>query len=447
MKLSLNTIARVVGAEAPVDLDVSGYSIDTRTLEPGDLFFALRGENHDGHDYVHAAFDKGANSAVVDRDIPGLPVVRVADSLKALQVLGAWARQQWDQPVVGVTGSAGKTSTKDVIASLLSVALNTGRTVGNYNNHIGVPLSILRLPDEAEVAVLELGMNHAGELRDLARIAKPEIGVVTNVGYAHVEFFESVDAVAAAKRELVESLPQEGVAVLNADDPRVARMGEVHPGRTVLFGLSENAAVRAQDVEFSETGVRFRACGTRFESPLAGTHGVRNILAGIAVARVFGIAPAQLRDAVSALAPGRMRGERIVHKGITIINDSYNSNPDAVRSMLDVLRNLPARRKIAVLGEMLELGRWAEPLHREIGRYVAECGISVLVGIRGAAQYMVEAARNAGHAVDAAYFFDDPTEAGAALAGVAQAGDAVLFKGSRGTRVERALEAFLDKVP
>jgi UDP-N-acetylmuramoyl-tripeptide--D-alanyl-D-alanine ligase len=446
MRLPLNQIAEVLECESAVDLEVSGYSIDTRTLEPGDLFFALPGETHDGHDYVQAAFDKGAISAVVERDIPGRPVLRVGDTLQALQTLGAWARQEWDQPVVGVTGSAGKTSTKDVIASLLSVGLNVGRTVGNYNNHIGVPLSILHLPDDAEVAVLEMGMNHAGELRQLADIAKPEIGVVTNVGYAHIEFFESIDGIAAAKRELIESLPKEGIAILNADDPRVARMGDLHHGKTIRFGLSEDADVHAQDVRFSEAGVRFRACGTNFETPLAGAHGVRNVLAGIAVAQVFGIAPDQLRDVVATLAPGKMRGERIVHKGITIINDSYNSNPDAVRSMVDVLRDLPARRKIAVLGEMLELGRWAEPLHRDIGRYVAECGISVLVGIRGAAQYMVDAAMNSGHAVDAAYFFEDAAQAGAALAGLAQPGDAVLFKGSRGTRVERALETFLEKV-
>jgi UDP-N-acetylmuramoyl-tripeptide--D-alanyl-D-alanine ligase len=447
MRLGLRDIAEVLGADAPVAIEVSGYSIDTRTLEPGDLFFALPGENHDGHEYVQAAFDKGAISAVVERDMPGLPVLRVENTLQALQVLGAWGRQEWDQPVVGVTGSAGKTSTKDVIASLLSVGLNVGRTIGNFNNHIGVPLSILRLPEDAEVAVLEMGMNHAGELRELAAIAKPEIGVVTNVGYAHIEFFQSVDDVAAAKRELIEALPKEGIAVLNADDPRVTRFGESHQGKTVRFGLSEDADVRAEDVEFTDEGVCFRACGSKFESPLAGVHGVRNILAGIAVAQVFGIAPGEVRDAVRSLAPGKMRGERFVHKGITIINDSYNSNPEAVRSMLDVLRDSPARRKIAVLGEMLELGRWAEPLHRDIGRYVAECGVSVLVGIRGAARDMVDAAMNAGHAVDAAYFFDDPVEAGAALAGIAQAGDVLLFKGSRGTRVERALEIFLERVP
>jgi UDP-N-acetylmuramoyl-tripeptide--D-alanyl-D-alanine ligase len=234
------------------------------------------------------------------------------------------------------------------------------------------------------------------------------------------------------------------VAVLNAEDPLVSKFGEIHRGRTVLFGLSESAQVRAEDVELLETGVRFRVGAARFESPLMGKHGVRNILAGIATAKVFGIEPEKLRERTRSLVPGRMRGERMVHKGIIIFNDCYNSNPDAVRSMLDVLKEVPARRHIAVLGEMLELGRWAEPLHRDVGRYAVECGISVLVGIRGAARYSVDAAINAGQAVDAAYFFSTPEEAGAALTGMAQAGDAILFKGSRGTHVEKALEKFLE---
>jgi UDP-N-acetylmuramoyl-tripeptide--D-alanyl-D-alanine ligase len=230
--------------------------------------------------------------------------------------------------------------------------------------------------------------------------------------------------------------------VLNADDERVREFGCVHTGETVTFGLSPDADVRAEGVELRDGGVRFRVDDTQFESPLSGRHGVRNILAGIAVAQLFGIAPEDLQDAVRTLAPGKMRGERYVHDGITVIDDCYNSNPDAARAMLDVLRETPAQRRIAVLGEMLELGRWAEPLHRGIGHYAAGCGISVLIGIRGAAFEMVEAAKEAGLAVDAAYFFPDPTEAGALLKQIAQPGDAILFKGSRGTHVEKALEAF-----
>jgi UDP-N-acetylmuramoyl-tripeptide--D-alanyl-D-alanine ligase len=321
--------------------------------------------------------------------------------------------------------------------------MRVGRTVGNFNNHIGLPLSILRMPDEARAAVLELGMNHAGEIRALAAIAKPEVGVVTNVGYAHIEAFDSIEGIALAKRELIESLPAGGVAVLNADDERVRKFRHVHSGRTVLYGLSPDADVRATGIEMHQARVRFRACGVKFETPLAGRHGIRNILAGIAVARLFDIDAADLTGAVGSLVPGKMRGERIEIGGVTVIDDCYNSNPDAVRAMLDVLGDTPARRRIAVLGEMLELGRWSEPLHRDVGRYAARCGITVLVGIRGVARSMVEAATEAGLAKNAAYFFEDPADAGTWLRDVTQPGDAILFKGSRGTRVEKALEAFL----
>jgi UDP-N-acetylmuramoyl-tripeptide--D-alanyl-D-alanine ligase len=443
----LSDIVRVIGsADSAGDLgraEVSGFSIDTRTLEPGDLFFALRGEKMDGHAFVAQAFAKGAIAAVVDGYGAGDGrKLKVADTLEALQRLARWARKKWGKRLAAVTGSAGKTSTKDVIAALVGSKMSIGKTIGNFNNHFGLPLSILRLPSDWGAAVLELGMNHAGEIRALADLCRPDIGVVTNVGYAHMENFDSVDGIALAKRELIEALAPSGVAVLNADDERVREFGCVHTGETVTFGLSPDADVRAEGVELRDGGVRFRVDDTQFESPLSGRHGVRNILAGIAVAQLFGIAPADLQDAVRTLAPGKMRGERHVHNGITVIDDCYNSNPDAARAMLDVLRETPAQRRIAVLGEMLELGRWAEPLHRGIGHYAAGCGISVLIGIRGAAFEMVEAAKEAGLAVDAAYFFPDPTEAGALLKQIAQPGDAILFKGSRGTHVEKALEAF-----
>jgi UDP-N-acetylmuramoyl-tripeptide--D-alanyl-D-alanine ligase len=343
-----------------------------------------------------------------------------------------------------VTGSAGKTSTKEIIAALLGAELPVGKTSGNFNNHIGLPLSLLHLPEQARAAVLEIGMNHAGEIRRLAAIARPEIAVVTNAGWAHIENFDSEDGVALAKRELVEALDASGVAVLNADDPRVSRFGEVHAGRTIRFGFSDSADVRATQVDLGAGGAAFSVDGVRFDSPLAGRHGVLNILAAIAVARVFGIAVERLVEPARHLTPGRMRGEHFKHHGITIWNDCYNSNPDAARAMLEVLRDTPARRRIAVLGEMLELGRWSEPLHRDVGRYAVECGVNVLVGIRGAARSMVEAAISAGMAADAAYFFSEPGEAGRKAKALTAESDAVLFKGSRGTHVELALESFLE---
>jgi UDP-N-acetylmuramoyl-tripeptide--D-alanyl-D-alanine ligase len=428
---------------------VTGWSVDSRTLQPGDLFFALRGPVNDGHAHVAEVFEKGAVAAVVEEDVGGGRLLRVDDTLRALQQLAGWGRREWRGDVVAVTGSAGKTTTKDVIAEMLATEMATAKNQGNLNNHVGLPLSLLRLDETARVAVLEMGMNHAGEIRELAAIARPDVGVVTNVGYAHIENFESIENIAAAKRELVEALGERGTAVLNADDERVAAFAAAHHGRTVLFGQSPDAQVRAEDVEYARgdgsPGVRFRVGTTRFESALTGRHSVSNLLAGIAVAGVYGVPPDRLKEKVQELTPGKMRGERLQHDGVLIFNDCYNSNPDAARAMLEVVRDTPARRRIAVLGEMLELGRWAEPLHRDVGDYAAVCGFDVLVGIRGAACFMVDAVKRAGLTADAAFFFDDPQEAGRLVRTLAQPGDVILFKGSRGVHVERALEEFLTK--
>ena len=446
MKIPLRRVAELLERAVESSAVVTGWSVDSRTLRRGDLFFALHGPNHDGHAYVREVFEKGAAAVVADRDVPAAGVVlRVGDSLNALQTVAARARAKWPGDVVAVTGSAGKTTTKDVIADLLAMGIRVTKTEGNLNNHIGLPLSLLRLDEEARVAVLEMGMNHAGEIRDLAAIARPNAGVVTNVGYAHMENFESLDGVAAAKRELIEALPSDGVAVLNADDRRVAAFSRVHRGRTILYGQSPAAEVRAEDVEYLPEGVSFRVGSTNFQSALTGRHNVSNLLAGIAVAGLYGISPERLRERAAQLQPGKMRGARFEHGGIIIYDDCYNSNPDALRAMLEVLRDTPARRRIAVLGEMLELGRWSESLHREAGAWVAEYGIDVLIAIGEGARPMLETARlETTHLEsDSAFFFDGPAEAGRLARKLAQPGDAILFKGSRGVHVERALEQFL----
>ncbi len=458
MTLDLQDVARAVGARGvPPPVAVAGWSIDTRTLQAGDVYFALRGANFDGHAFVPAAMEKGAAAVVVEEGSGGAdgstwqglagetacPTLKVSDTLEALQNLGKWARLRWGGTVVGVTGSAGKTTTKDAIAHLLSQEMPTGRTIGNLNNHVGVPLSILRLADDCQAAVLEMGMNHAGEIRRLAEIARPKIGVVTNVGYAHVEFFDSIEGVAAAKRELIDALPADGVAVLNADDERVARFRDAHPGRSVTFGFSAGAEVRAEAVEAGGGATRFRALGVDFETPLTGRHAVLNLLAALAVAQLFGVAPECLREAVRTFAVGSMRGEKLERNGMVVWNDCYNSNPEAAQSMIEVLRQTPARRRIAVLGEMLELGHAAEEFHRKLGSYAAGHGVDVLVGVRGAARFMVDEARAAGLDANTAVFFEDPEAAGEFARGAAGTGDAILFKGSRGVKVERALAKFL----
>ena len=442
MELSLAQVLQATGAQlfdAFPEARARGWSIDSRTVSPGDLFFAIKGERFDGHAYTDAAVAKGAVAAVVSEAAGSVPRLLVADTLVALQRLAQWARVYWGGPVVAVTGSAGKTSTKDIIAELLSTRFRVAKTSGNLNNHIGLPLTLLRIPADAQVAVIEMGMNHAGEIRQLSVIAEPQYGVVTNVGFAHVEYFSSIEGVAAAKRELIEALPSTGIAILNADDERVLKFRESHAGAAITYGFSPKADLRAADVKIGPDGAAFTVDGVRFNSGLTGRHGVSNTLAGLAVSTLFGSALQDLVDAVARLAPGKMRGERTNWNGVTVLNDSYNSNPEAARNMLDVLAAEPANRKIAVLGAMLELGSMSEQLHRELGNYSVQCGVDLVVGVSGAARFVLEGARDAGLPADAALFFDDPETAGAFLREFVRAGDAVLFKGSRGTHVERAL--------
>ena len=448
MNLTLTQIALALGVSLDATGVVTGWSIDSRTIEPGNFFIPLRGPTHDGHDHLNEAFAKGAIAAVTgplksrDREGAGLHkpglTIPVSDTLAALQALAGWARTNWNGEVVAVTGSAGKTSTKEIIASMLSKAMSVGKSEGNLNNHVGLPLSILRLPADARVAVLELGMNHAGEIRDLAKIARPGIAVVTNVGPAHIEnFADGLEGIAAAKRELVEALPEDGIAILNADDPLVATMGAAHQGKTITYGIVSNATVQARDLRLLENHVEFTVENQRIASPVAGRHNVLNLLAGIAVGREYGIPLAKLAEAAAALPVLKMRGERKVHNGVTIWDDCYNANPDAMRAMLDVLKDTKASgRRIAVLGEMRELGSWSAKLHAEVGRYAASAGIDALIAIHGDARYMAE-----NH--PASQFVDEPETAGELLQQMTSPGDAILFKGSRGTHVERALERYL----
>lgn len=442
MEFRLQQVARALGVSVEADAAITGWSIDSRTVAPGDLFFALRGPNHDGNAYVEDVLRKGAVAAIANEPKPGA-ILLVPDTLAALKSTAIWARDQWAGDVIGITGSAGKTSTKDVIAAMLGASMPVGKTIGNLNNQFGVPLSILRLPENARVAVLEMGMNHAGEIRELCAIAKPRIGVVTNVGHAHIEAFDSIEGIAAAKRELIESLPPDGVAVLNADDPFVSKFGSAHPGRSITFGIHCDSEVRAKEVRMTGQGVSFSVNGVKFESALFGRHNVLNILAGLAVASLYGIGAADLADVVRQLEVPLMRGRRFVQDGVVIFDDCYNSNPDAARSMIDLLRDSPGERRIAVLGEMLELGAWSERLHRDVGHYAAASGIDFVFGVHGAAEYLVAAARDAGMSADAAQFFPDAFAAGDSLRPMGRPGDVILFKGSRGTHVEHALERFI----
>ena len=467
MKLSLEQIAQWTGAQlamphgaAPVE--ATGYSIDTRTLAAGDLFFAIRGERFDAHDFVAPALEKGACAAVVTaakaRELlpegHAHPLLLVEDPLIALQTLAAAVRRHWGGRVVAVTGSAGKTTTKEAIAAVLAMQFRVLKSKGNLNNHFGLPLQLLKLSPEDEVAVVEMGMSAAGEIAALCQIASPDWGVVTNVGNAHAEgFADGIAGVARAKYELVAGLsPQareRAVAFLNADDPYVSQFGRDFPGRAVYYATKSVSAavadVHAEEIEErGPTGSRFRVVTADGESApvhlaLMGRHNVLNSLAAIAVGLQAGIALTRCVDAIASLKPEDKRGELIEWHGATIINDCYNSNPEALRSMIRTLAAVPAQRRILVAGEMLELGRRAVQLHRECGEVAVETGIDVVIGVRGLAQEIVSAVEAAGQSKTTAMFVETAQAAGEWLRQNLKPGDAVLLKGSRGVRLEQAL--------
>jgi len=451
MKLTLQKIVEFVGAKGvyPRDAVVSAYSIDSRTIGSGALFFAVKGERLDGHDFVAAAIEKGAVAAIVRKDeLPRFSdrskLLAVDDTLVALQTLATAVRKLWGKPLIGVTGSAGKTTTKDAIAHVLTSRFRVLKSEGNFNNHFGLPLMLLKLEPEHDLAVIEIGMSHAGEIRALAKIAHPEVGVVTNVAPVHLEFFDSLAGIARAKYELVESLPASGTAVLNADDEYVSQFGRGFKGRVITYGTKAIADVRAENIRpqgsaGSEFDLVMGNVRERVHLALVGEHNVLNALAAVAVATEKGLKPAEAIAALGTLAPSDKRGEVLQLGNITVINDCYNSNPKALHAMIDALAAMPAKRRIVVAGEMLELGPAAEELHRSAGAHAAEKKMDVLLGVRGLAQAMVEGARQGGSRAE---FAAGPEEAGEWLARETHEGDVVLLKASRGVKLEKALETW-----
>ncbi len=486
MTLTIGQVADWIHAEGDFDVStqVEGYSIDSRTVAAGDLFFAVEGERFDGHDFVEAALQAGAAAAVVSTHwlvpatVDSCRILRVPDSedcvLRALQGLAHQVRRQWGKRVIGITGSAGKTTTKECVAAVLASQFNVLKSAGNLNNGFGVPLQLLRLQPEHDVAVIEMGMNHGGEIAALAKIAEPDWAVVSNVAPVHLEHFaDGMDGIAAAKRELVEALPVGGIAFLNADDAFVSRFGEGRDVQVRMFGIhNEVATVRAVNVtNAGADGMRFvvrvqgsREQGTGYENDnavgmkegagaprldsetwdleytsahiaLLGEHNVYNALAAIAVGLGSGIPLQQCIDALAALRPGDKRGEQIEWHGSRLINDCYNSNPRALDAMVEALMAVEATRHLVVAGEMLELGPEADALHRACGEHMLRSGVNVVVGVRGHAEALVEGAGAN------AIFVDTPEEAGEWMRKHLRPGDAVLLKASRGVRLERALLA------
>jgi len=445
---------RLVAGDANREFD--GVSIDTRTIEANQLFVAIRGERFDGAAFAQAALGSGAGGVVVANGwlggqmnaTAGAVVIEVDDTTAALQCLGSAVRRESGTKVVAITGSAGKTTTKEVTGELLASRYRVIRNRGNFNNHIGLPLSLVELRRRPEVAVVELGMNHAGEISTLVRIAEPDVRVWTNVGDAHLGFFASVDAIADAKAEILEGADEATLIVANADDERIAARVSGFPGRVSTFGIDRPADVRAtgvvdRGIQGSTAHVATPAGSVDLEVPLIGRGNLMNVLAATAVAVEFDVPMDVIAAQVSGLRPPSHRGDVVrLAVGATLVDDSYNANPTATKGALDVLAASPAAgRRVAVLGEMLELGDQSTRLHEEVGRAAASKRLDMLVTVGGPpAAAMGAAAVAAGMAPGAVRHFAASEEAAEVVAPAIRPGDLVLVKGSRGVRTDRVVE-------
>ena len=456
--------ARMAGAVTAGDAarEFGGVSIDTRTLKPGDLYVAIRGERFDGAEFAADAIAAGAGGVVVPRGwharlkpsatsegaqpFRAAVVIEVGDTTAALQALAQGIRRESGTKVVAITGSAGKTTTKEVTSEFLEARYRVVRNRGNFNNHIGLPLSLIELRQRPEMAVVELGMNHAGEISTLVRVAEPDVRVWTNVGEAHLGFFASLDAIADAKAEILEGASASTLLVANADDPRIAARIRAFRGRLVTFGVEGGAAdVRASAVVDRGIGgtsarVTTRHGAVEITTPLIGRANLSNILAGIAVAEEFGVPLANVATRAARLTPASHRGEILrLASGVTVVDDSYNANPAATRQALEVLASSQASRRIAVIGEMLELGERSAELHEDVGR-AAAAAVDLLIAVGGEpARALADAAVAAGMPAASVRYFATSDEAADAAVAAATAGDLILVKGSRGVTTDRVV--------
>jgi UDP-N-acetylmuramoyl-tripeptide--D-alanyl-D-alanine ligase len=451
-RLSIFQIAEFAGATVSSGdgkVFVDRISTDSRTLKRGELFVALHGENFDGHNFVESAAKAGAVGAIVDCSWKGkipetFKLIRVEDTLQAYQKLAANYRKSLSLKVVAITGSNGKTSTKDFAASVLARQFRVTKTEGNFNNHIGLPRTLLEATSEDEVAVWEIGMNHPGEVAVLAKLAAPDVAVITNIGLAHIEFMGSREAIAMEKGALVEAVGVQGTVILNADDPFTKSISARARARVILAGTAAGT-ILASEISQSGSGTDFTilegAHRCRAQLPVPGLHMVQNAMLAVAVGRVFGLS---LEDCAAGLVAAPLTKARLQMKeirGVQFIDDSYNANPDSMKAALRTLVELDVDgKRIAVLGEMRELGDESERGHREVGETAAALKVDHLITIGNVAAAIAEAAEHAGLAKSVVV--GSTSEAAERLSEIAVPGDLVLIKGSRAARTEEVIEQF-----
>ncbi|TCL58276.1 UDP-N-acetylmuramoyl-tripeptide--D-alanyl-D-alanine ligase [Hydrogenispora ethanolica] len=451
-EIALNEIIKAVDGElvqGDPSLIITGISIDSRSTNPGELFIALPGERFDGHHFLDQAFERGATAVLIMKamDVPvgRGSVIRVPDTLKALGMLARFHRRKFDIPVIGITGSNGKTTTKDLVAAVLSQQWPIVYTAGNFNNEIGLPLTLFKISSAAKAAVVEMGMRGLGQIRELAKIAEPNIGIVTNVGLSHLELLGSQENIARAKSELIEALPPDGLAILNGDDPWVRKMKDHCPGRSILFGMEgSNLDYRAGDLQTgpqgSEFTVYFQGGCCQVQIPIPGRHNVLNALAAFAVGREFGMNPEPIKKGLAQSQLTEKRLHIVKRYGFSIIDDTYNASPSSVKAALETLLTMGAgNRKIAVLADMLELGPTSNQIHREIGEYAAQIGIDLLLTFGELAHDY-----NAGfdsRSPGKSEHFSQKSALITHLKSILQPGDLILIKGSRGMKMEEVVAA------
>lgn len=425
-------------------VEFSSVSTDTRTIEEGSLFVALEGESFDGHNFLRDAVTQGALGCLVKkgRSVEGVLCIEVEHTLKAYQDLANYHRRRFNIPVVAITGSSGKTTTKEMVAAVLETMYHVLKTEKNFNNEIGLPKTLLDLTEDHEVCVVEMGMRGLGQIAELAAIAEPTIGVITNVGTSHIELLGSKEAIGRAKGELIEHLPKDGVAILNEDDSLVRTMVDLTEARIIPYGIHEEATIKGLQLRYKKDGIKFtcRCFDEIFDVflPMVGEHNVYDCLAAIAVGRTLGVKPSsKMVKALGSFKGISMRQEIVPFEQFVVLNDAYNANPDSMSESIKALGQLEAKRKVAILGDMLELGEYSELAHKKIGKLLYEEGYEVVLTLGEDARYIHEVCESLG--VPVVYHGTSHLDVSKAYQKVAKKGDAVLLKGSRGLHMEDLL--------
>ena len=431
------------------EVSFADVSTDTRTIGENGLFVALEGMTFDGHDFLSVAKEKGATGAVVKRGkaIEGLVCIEVDDTLQAYQQLATYHRRRFPIPVIGITGSSGKTTTKEMISAVLEMAFTVLKTEKNYNNEIGVPKMLLQLTEDHDVCVLEMGMRGLGQIAELAEIAEPTMGVITNVGTSHIELLGSQENIGKAKQELIDALPSTGAAVLNHDDPFVLPMAKATTAKVLTYGMDTESSIQGKDLTYTSKGINFVVCEEGEEwnvfLPMIGIHNVYDALSAIGVGRILGVPREEIVQAFKEFPGIPMRQEIVPFPTFTVLNDTYNANPNSMEESLRAMGQLQGKRKIAMLGDMLELGEHSKAAHEAIGKVLVEEQYDMVFTFGDMMKQAASVAKQGG--VPYVYVGKSHLDIANAYYEVRQEGDVILIKGSRGLKMERIIEDFKER--